>query len=144
MRTKDVPQDNGMIGDHGCEICYTTDETGQYELTNSLGWDVKNIVNDQAWEIIFQEINTIHCKVISNKLSPLAYHMAKNQMDPGLLGKYVSIAKWRVKRHLKPSIFKRLSESILSAYSDIFEITIDELKTVPDKITIEIVKNRIE
>lgn len=143
MKVKDVPQDNGIIGDYGGEISYATNEAGQYTLTDSLGWDVKNIVNDQAWDLIFQEISTIHYKVLNNQLSPLAYHMTKNQMDPGLLGKYVSIAQWRVKRHLKPSIFNRLSDSVLSAYADIFEIPINELKTIPDKICIETIKNRL-
>jgi len=142
MKINDVPQDNGIIEDHGQEICYAVDEKGQYKLAHSLGWDAKNIVNDQAWELIFQEIKKIHDKVINNKLSPLAFHMAKNQMDPGLLGKYVSIAKWRVKRHLKPNVFKGLSQTMLKSYADIFNITIDELKTVPEKINSKTVTNR--
>lgn len=141
MNVNDVPQDNGIIEDHGLEICYATNEKGQYKLTHSSGWDVKNIVNDQAWELIFNKIKKAHDRVINNKQSPLAYHMEKNQMDPGLLGKYVSMARWRVRRHLKPHIFKRLSVSILSSYAQVFNISIDELKIVPQKISIETIKN---
>ncbi len=142
MKVKDVPQDYGTIDDHGREICYATNGKGQYKLIHSLGWDAKNIVNDQAWELIFNEVKKIHDSVLKNKLSPLAYHMSKNQMDPGLLGKYVSIPKWKVKRHLKPKIFNHLSESVLSNYADIFAISVEELKTVPGKIDIETIKNR--
>jgi hypothetical protein len=142
MKVKDVPQDHGTIEDHGREICYATDENGEYALTHSIGWDVKNVANDQAWEIIFNEIRNIHKKIIAGKLSPLAYHMTKNQMTPGLLGKYVSISRWRVKRHLKPKIFNKLSDLILSKYAKILEITIEELKSVPKEIDIQSIKYR--
>ena len=142
MKINDVPQDNGIIEDHVQEICYAVNKQGQYTLAHSLGWNAKNIVNDQAWELIFQEIKKIHEKVINNKLSPLAFHMTKNQMDPELLGKYVSIAKWRVKRHLKPNVFKRLCESMLKNYADLFNITVEELKTVPDEINLKTIISR--
>jgi len=142
MKVRDVPQDNGMIGHYGQEICYAVNEKGRYQLTHSMGWDVKNVVNEQAWELIFLEIKKTHEKVINNKLSPLAFHMITNQMDPGLLGKYVSIAGWRVRRHLKPRVFKGLSDSILSRYAEIFNMTINDLKTVPLKIDIETLRNR--
>ncbi len=142
MKINDVPQDNGIIEEHGQEICYAVNEQGQYTLTHSLGWDAKNIVNDQAWELIFQDIKKIHEKVINNKLSPLAFHMAKNQMDVKLLGQYVSMAKWRVKRHLKPNVFKRLSQPVLKNYADVFDISVDELKTIPEKINIKTITNR--
>jgi hypothetical protein len=35
---------------------------------------------------------------------------------------------WRVKRHRKPSVFKRLSNKVLSKYAEAFEISIEELK----------------
>lgn len=140
MKVKDVPQDNGMIENYGLEICYATNENGEYELAHSLGWDAKNIVNDQAWELIYNELKTLHDKIRANKLSPLAYHMARNQMDTKLLGKYVSLAGWRVKRHLKPKIFNKLSDSVLSKYADIFDISIEELKTVPENLNFEMVK----
>jgi hypothetical protein len=35
---------------------------------------------------------------------------------------------WRVKRHGKPSVFKKLNDKILSKYAEAFEITIEELK----------------
>ncbi len=45
MKTTDVPQDNGMIADYGHEICYAVDSKGNYQLTPSVGWEAKNIVN---------------------------------------------------------------------------------------------------
>lgn len=142
MKVEDVPQENGMIGEHGHEISYAVDGKGRYQMVKSVGWVPKNIVNQKAWERIFKEIESVYHKVALDKLSPLAFHMAANQMDTGLLSKYVSIAGWRVKRHLKPGVFRRLEPSILEKYARLFEISIDELKTIPDKLDFNAVKTR--
>jgi len=142
MKIKDVPQDNGMIGDYGQEVCYAVNENGRYELIHSTGWDPKNMANTKAWDLIFSEVQDVYSKVVQKRLSPLAYHMIKNQMDPGLLSKYVSIAKWRVKRHLKPKVFNGLSHSTLSKYAELFEISVNELKTVPESLNFQEIQIR--
>ncbi len=142
MKIEDVPQDNGIIGEHGQEVCYAVNKEGKYELTHSIGWDPKNMANKRAWDIIFNEIQDVYNDVLKNKKSPLAYHMIRNQMDPGLLSKYVSMAKWRVKRHLKPDIFNGLKPSVLSKYSELFEISIKELKSIPDKLDLSLIRAR--
>jgi len=73
-------------------------------------------------------------EIKAGKLSPLAFQMTKNQMSPGLLSQYVAFSRWRVKRHLKPKPFKRLKPAILKQYADVFEITVEQLLTVPDNI----------
>jgi hypothetical protein len=49
-------------------------------------------------------------------------------MDISILSSYTGFWKWTVKRHLKPSVFKKLSDQKLQKYAEIFEISIDELK----------------
>lgn len=133
MKIEEVPQDRGMISEeHGREVCYAVDKTGQYTLSKSAGWDVKNIVNDQAWDIIVEQTRRCHQQVIDGEKSPIIYHAAKNQMDIGLLSNYVELAKWRVKRHCKPRVFNRLGDSVLEKYARVFGVTIDELKKVPE------------
>ena len=51
-------------------------------------------------------------------------------MDVGILASYVGLWQWRVKRHFKPSIFKKLKTNTLQKYAEVFEISVDELKTV--------------
>ena len=43
---------------------------------------------------------------------------------------YVGFWQWRVKRHLKPKVFKKLSEKTLQKYADVFEISLNELKHI--------------
>ena len=131
MKKKDVPQDLGTIGDHGREICYAVNENGRYEQVPSLGWEPKNIANDQAWEIIYNEISDTLKLIHTGKRSPLAYHMVRNQMDAGLLAKYARLSRWRVKRHLKPAVFGCLDHGMLERYAAVFDISVKDLLTVP-------------
>jgi hypothetical protein len=142
MKITDVPQDNGMIGDYGHEICYAVGDNGRYILSPSLGWEAKNVVNDQAWEVIIEETRRMHALVQSGKLSPIAYYQAKHQMDIGLLSSYVGMAGWRVKRHRRPEVFRRLPERILERYATVFGVSMAELKTIPTTFTPELIRNR--
>jgi hypothetical protein len=133
MRIDDVPQDKGMIdNDNLREICYAVDTEGRYVLAPSVGWEPKNIANSQAWELIRESVSDIRSKVKAGKLSPLAYHMARNQMNVGLLAKYVRYSRLRVWSHLKPAGFRRLTPDILSRYAEIFDMEVDALQQVPD------------
>jgi len=142
MKVEEVPQDNGMIGDYGHEVCYAVDSKGRYTLAPSLGWEAKNIVNDQAWAMIEAETAKVHRLVKSGELSPIAYYQARHQMDVGLLASYVGMARWRVKRHRKPKIFARLPERILRRYATVFKVSVAQLQTVPDSFAPEQVKHR--
>jgi len=133
MKKKDVPQDIGMT-DGVMEIIYAVNQEGRYELVQSAGWEPKKITLNQAWDVIIDEVNDVIKQVKAGKLSPLAFHMAKNQMNISLLAKYVRINRLRIRRHLKPTIFKKLKPSILQKYAVIFGISTDELSIVPDTV----------
>jgi len=142
MKVAEVPQDKGMIGEYGHEVCYAVGDNGRYTLSPSLGWDAKNIVNDQAWTAIAEETRRMHALVQSGKLSPIAYYQAKHQMDIGLLAHYVALANWRVKRHRRPEIFLRLPERILRKYATVFGVSTADLKTVPKTFSPELIRHR--
>ena len=134
MKIEEVPQERGMMPDNIHEVCYAVDDDGHYVLTASAGWNPKNIANNQAWEVIEQEIAKALKGIHAGKLSPLAFHMAKNQMNTRLLAQYAGFSRWRVKRHLKPAVFKRLNQAVLEQYSDVFGITAEQLQEFPEKI----------
>lgn len=132
MKIDDVPQDKGMIDGHRREICYAVDDEGRYVLSPSRGWEPKNVANRQAWELIREDVNATLAKIRAGKLSPLAYHMARNQMNVGLLAKYVPYNRLRVRWHLRPAVFDRLTPEELKPYADLFEIDPAALKEVPE------------
>ncbi|BBO90323.1 hypothetical protein [Desulfosarcina ovata] len=132
MKIEEVPQDQGMITDGRREVCYAVDDQGRYVLAGSAGWEPKNIANRQAWDRIDQTVAATLDRIRAGKASPLAYYMALNQMDVGLLAKYAGIGRLKVWLHLKPGPFGRLSPAVLKRYADVFDISADTLKSVPE------------
>lgn len=127
MLEKDVPQDAGIFQEGQKEVCYAVDEEGRYRLVPSAGWEPKIIVNDQAWDLLTEQLDQVRQKVLNGELSPLAFHMAKNQMDVTLLSQYSGIFRWRVRRHLKPAIFTKLKKPVLELYATLFKTTFEKL-----------------
>ncbi|MBU2652009.1 MAG: helix-turn-helix transcriptional regulator [Bacteroidetes bacterium] len=129
MKKNEVPQDDAnMLEGKFREPCYVLDENGKYITVGSVGWEPKNIVMQQAWDNIHKRIARVKELVDQGRLSPLAYHMEKNQMDVRLLASYVGLSRWKVKRHLKPSGFLKLDTEILKKYADALNVTIEELR----------------
>jgi hypothetical protein len=131
MKKEDVPQQFGLNA--GCqEVNYAVDGDGRYTLAQSAGWEVKTIALQQAWDAIADQLDDVLTQIEAGQKSPLAYYMVKNQMDTTLLSQYSGVSRWRVKRHLKPTIFKKLSASELVPYAELFGVAVDQLRMVPE------------
>ncbi len=128
MQKKDVPQDLGALGKITTEISYATEDSGKYVTEQSVGWDVKKTALDTAWNGIEKRIEQAKQKVLNGEASPILYFMEKALMDISILAGYTRLGKWRVKRHLKPSGFKKMSDKKLQAYANVFNIKVDELQ----------------
>ena len=137
MLKKNVPQDGGIL-DRWHEISYAIDDDGRYVLAPSVGWEPANIANKQAWELISKQVADVIKRIQAQDLSPLAYYMVKNQMDINLLAKYVRLSRWRVRRHLNPSVFRRLKTSILERYAKIFNVSAEQLFDVPESSILDL------
>ncbi|PLX03438.1 MAG: hypothetical protein C0595_07115 [Marinilabiliales bacterium] len=135
MKSKDVPQDDAnMLQGKFKEPVYSLDENGNYTVVKSVGWDPKNEVMQEAWDVINEKVEATREKVLAGELSPIAFHLENNLMDVSLLAKYMGFWKWKVKRHLKPKHFKKLKEDVLEKYAEVFSISKDELMDIT-KIT---------
>jgi hypothetical protein len=131
MKENEVPQDEDLLKVTR-EIQYALDENGNYVQIKSTGWDIKNDILKQAWEIVDDESEAARLLVLNGEKSPIYFYMKKNLLDISTLASYMGMFKFRVKRHLKPTVFAKLSEQILERYASVFEISISELKKVPD------------
>ena len=133
MKKEEVPQDKSNLESANFkELCYATDESGEYITVNSSGWDPKTIALNKAIEDINERVEKARQRVIKNQTSPLEYYMELHKMDLQLLASYVGFWKWRVKRHFKPNVFNKLSDNILQKYADVFDISIEQLKNIDD------------
>jgi hypothetical protein len=134
MKKEELPQDKKIIkGEDNTlrKVLYVTDDSGNYESAQSDGWEAENYALSQAWEDIDEHIAETREQVKRGDVSPIAYYMLKNLMDVAILAGYVGKWKWVVKRHLKPSVFKKLDKKTLERYASVFNITVDELIKFP-------------
>ena len=128
MKKEDVPQDMSALGKITKEVCYATDEKGKYTTQLSNGWDVKITALDKAWEEIDERVKAAQQNVLNGEASPLLFFMEKGLMDTTLLAEYTGFWQWQVKRHLKPEVFKQLSEKKLQKYAEVFNVSVDDLQ----------------
>jgi hypothetical protein len=129
MRKDEVPQDVG-IAEGLKEVTYAVDERGRYTPVPSAGWEPKNVSNRQAWEQIIRKVEEARAEVLAGRVSPLAFHMARNQMDAGLLASYMGLFRWQVRRHLKPAVFARLRPELLERYARTLRTTVEALRDI--------------
>ncbi|UGU15795.1 hypothetical protein LS482_19200 [Sinomicrobium kalidii] len=129
MKKENVPQDRSNLESaNGRELCYAVDKNGRYTTVNSSGWDPKTIALDNAIKEINARAEDARQRVLGGQTSPIEYYMELHKMDIGILAAYTGFWKWRVKRHFKPKIFKRLPDRILQKYADVFNLNIAQLK----------------
>ncbi|QCX39616.1 hypothetical protein FF125_14615 [Aureibaculum algae] len=135
MKKSEVPQDKSNLESANFrELCYAVDENGEYTTENSTGWDPKTIALDNAIQDIKERIDAAKKRVEANESSPIDYYMEVNKMDLPILASYVGLWQWRVKRHFKPQVFKKLNTKILQKYADVFDITIEQLQDIDKNI----------
>ena len=130
MKKENVPQDMGALGKITKEVCYATDSSGNYVTELSNGWDVKNSALDVAWKDVEERVAKAKQKVLNGEASPLLFFMEYRLMDVEILAGYSGFWQWQVKRHLKPDVFKKLSDKKLQKYADAFNVKVEDLKTM--------------
>jgi len=137
MKIKDVPQDNDGFLQEGKvrDLCYAVDDDGNYKQVLSIGWNPKNEAMKLALQLVDEQVEKTRLEVIEGKLSPLAYYMEKNIMDVKLVSEYTGIPKRKIRKHLFPDVFFKLSPSEIEKYAKVFNITNEDL------LDIEKIKN---
>lgn len=130
MKKEEIPQDDGALNKLTKEVVYAVDKDGHYTTELSTGWNVKSTALDVAWDDIAQRIENARQKVLNNGASPILYFIELRLMDIGILSAYTGFWKWTIKQHLKPSVFKNLSDKKLQQYADAFNVSVEELKTM--------------
>ena len=129
MKKDEVPQDKGNLSKSNMkELVYATDEKGNYTTALSTGWEPKTIALSNSIDEINERIATAKEQVKNGEVSPIVYFMEFSKMDIGVLSSYLGMWQWRVKRHFKPTIFAKLSDTTLQKYAETFNISVAELR----------------
>lgn len=130
MKKEEIPQDDGALNKLTREVVYAVDNSGKYSSELSTGWQVKSTALDVAWKDIEHRIENAKQKALNGEVSPLLYFMELRLMDMGIVAAYTGFWKWTIKQHMKPAVFKKLSQKKLQQYADAFNVTVEELKTM--------------
>jgi hypothetical protein len=130
MKKDELPQDLGALGKITGEVCYVVDESGNYTTKLSNGWEVKSSALEVAWQDVAQRIEAARQKVIRREASPVLFFMELRVMDIPIVSAYTGFWRWQVKRHLRYPVFEKLSAGKLAKYAELFEVSMEELKTM--------------
>ncbi|MCW3082812.1 MAG: hypothetical protein JWP12_178 [Bacteroidetes bacterium] len=128
MKKEELPQDKSALASMTRELMYVKDKEGKYTTDLSTGWEVKKDALDNAWDDIRERVEEARLAVKNGEKSPICYFMELRIMDVIVLSGYTGFWGFTIKRHMKPSVFKSLSEKKLDIYAQAFNISIDELK----------------
>lgn len=127
MKDYEVPQDENILLEGGRKAVYALNERGEYALVPSSGWEAEAIVTSMAVDALKQQANEARARVLAGQSSPLEYHMFNQRMDLTILSQTTGIAKWRIRRHFRPSVFTRLSNSLTVRYAEALGLSVTEL-----------------
>lgn len=114
-------------------VTYRPDDQGRVRACQDDGFEKSRLVHEQAWEVIHRDAARAWEEVRSGRRSPLYFHMVANLMHPDDLATHVGMWRWRVRRHLRPEVFRRLPRRLLERYAEVLRVTVEELQTIPDR-----------
>jgi len=112
------------------ELFYSYDADGKFEKNVGFHGESDRVTLQQAWDLFSDRIEEARQKVKAGIASPILYYMEKTLVTPLDLSMHAGINVWRVKRHLKPNVFKKLSDKTLDKYAGAFNISVDQLKNI--------------
>ena len=123
----EVPQEANVTLDGIQKVMYAKNEQGEFERFN-YGSSIEEFATQNAvneYELLKKECIEQIKQGIS---SPIAYYMYDNRMDLPTLSSAVGMFQFRVKRHLRMSIFRTMRDELLQKYADVFGVSIETLK----------------
>lgn len=127
MKKINIPQEKNDAGNGQRKVMYAPNNAGRFERFK-YGSSVEEFATKFAvkeYEVLQEESLA---RIRENISSPIEYFMYKNRMDLPTLASIVGFFQFRVKRHLKAEIFKKLDDKILTKYATAFNIELKDLK----------------
>ncbi len=133
MKRDEVPQDQARAFMGLSKVLYAEDEQGRYVPAPCNGWEAEEIVLEQAIAEFEKQAADAWRRARDGHGSALEYHMFHERMDPVLLAQSAGIARWRVRRHLRPGAFARLSPALKLRYAEALGKSPERLDRLPEQ-----------
>jgi len=132
MDKQSVPQDQSTTYEGLRRLVYAVDEQGKYVGVKSSGWEVESFSTELAVAEMIRQRDGAWRRAREGATSPLEYHMYRSRMDFDTLVMTTGIWRWRVRRHFKPQVYAKLSDSVLLRYASVMGVTVESIKQLPD------------
>ena len=133
MKCDTVPQDEVLTHLNVRKAIYATGRSGAYEIVPSSGWAVEEEATRQAVVELERLANAAYEQVLAGVVAPLYFHMYNRRMDVDVLAAASGVWKWRLKRHLQPEVFAKLSPKIVAHYAEVLGLEVVELYLLPER-----------
>jgi hypothetical protein len=131
MDVSDVPQEgNRTLGNHR-KALYAKDADGRMVLVASKGSEVDETVTLQAVARLQAFADDARKRCLAGQTAPLEVWMWTQRMDLPLLSQVTGIWQWRIRRHLRPNIFARISPELLERYAQALGLQAEQLRQLP-------------
>lgn len=127
MKKVDIPQEENSAQGGIRKVMYAPNNSGEFEK-----YKYGSSVEEYATKLAVKEYEVLKEEALQRikdgVSSPIEFFMYKNRMDLPTLASVIGLFQFRIKRHLKASIFKKLDNKILSKYALAFNIEVKDLK----------------
>ena len=126
-----VPQEgNATLGGQR-KLMYARGADGHVVRVPSRGWEAEEIVTTQAVDALVALAQEARSRVAAGTSAPLEYWMYARRMDVALLSQTSGFWQWRVRRHLRPAGFARLSVAQRQRYADALGMSAEAIAQLP-------------
>lgn len=133
MNADEVPQDGIPTYGGRRKLFYAVDEDGAYVAVRSSGWEAEAVATGSALDEIDRLTTDAWRRASSGATSPLEYYMYCRRMDLALLAKATGFSRWRIRRHFRPAVHRRLTDRVLGRYSEALGIEVATLRILAER-----------
>lgn len=127
MKIDEVPQDHSSTYGGHSKLVYAVDEHGHYLTAQSDGWDAEAF----ATQLAVAELEALEQAALGQwrdgTASPLPCLMYRYRLDELALAQATGLWRWRIRRHFRPDIYRRLPVKILARYAEVFGLDVAQL-----------------
>ncbi|MDP3814952.1 hypothetical protein [Pseudomonas sp.] len=127
MKLDEVPQDQSSTYGGHSKLVYAVDASGQYQRAQSDGWEPEAFATQLAVAALQEQEAEALAAWQAGQQSPLKCLMYRYRLDEPALAQITGLWQWRIRRHFRPSIYRRLSAAILARYAEAFGLPAAQL-----------------